>query len=221
MIKFVAMPTLAALAAFAATPALARDPLAPIDDVSPVVRYSSSVSGHPDAFGSVALRAGVTMYDARFRRVAATDARAQEVMALAQPLRGLSPDAQLQAVHRLVKQRVRFVSDLDSLKVSDLWLNAGETLRTGRGDDEDIAIVEMQVLKAAGFPADDLYLSVGRMKGVGAHVLLLARTAQGFVALDHLKAAPEDADLASLEFRPVVTVGADGSWVHGYKTARR
>ena len=46
--------------------------------------------------------------------------------------------------------------------VADFWANAGETLRRGTGDSEDIAIVKMQVLKAAGFNPKDLYISIGR-----------------------------------------------------------
>jgi predicted transglutaminase-like cysteine proteinase len=40
--------------------------------------------------------------------------------------------------------------------VADFWANAGETLRRGTGDAEDIAIAKMQVLKAAGFDPKDL-----------------------------------------------------------------
>lgn len=202
----------------------APDPLAPLDSTA----STSTTSTHfrtadlkPSAFGSVALRAGVTMYDARFRRVSSTDASAPEVMAVAREIRGLSPRSQLVRVHQLVGQRVSFMSDAQALKVSDLWLNAGETLRNGHGDDEDIAIAKMQALKAAGFPARDLYLSVGRMQGVGAHVVLLARTDEGYYALDHLRTSPINANVASGEFKPVVSVGTDGSWVHGYRTARR
>ena len=46
----------------------------------------------------------------------------------------------------------------------------------GAGDSEDIAIVKMQALKLAGWNPRDLYISIGREKGVGAHIVLLART---------------------------------------------
>ena len=46
-----------------------------------------------------------------------------------------------------VNQRVRWMHDLDNMGVGDFWANAGETLRRGTGDSEDIAIVKMQVLE--------------------------------------------------------------------------
>lgn len=168
----------------------------------------------PDIFGTAAIGAGVTFYDARFRRVANADRDDPQVLDLAQQLRGLSPDEQLGAVHRLVTQRVRWVHDLDNVRVSDLWSNAGETLARGTGDSEDIAIVAMQVLKAAGFPARDLYLSIGRQKNVGAHVVLIARTDNGFTVIDDKLARPVPATSASL-FTPVLTVGQGKSFIHG------
>ena len=162
--------------AFAATAGHARDPLAPLDTPETCLSCAPSRDGAPSAYGSVALRAGVTIYDARFRRVARTDARAPIVVDAARSLRGLPPEEQLRRAHAMIRDRVRFMSDPDSMKVADLWANAGETLKAGHGDDEDLAIVEMQVLKAAGFDPDDLFLTVGKSKKVGAHIVLLART---------------------------------------------
>jgi predicted transglutaminase-like cysteine proteinase len=216
MKKIVAITTLAALCAGVAH---ARDPLAPVDTPDTCFTCSTSSDPAPSAYGSVALRAGVTIYDARFRRVAKTDARAPVVMEAAKALRGLSPDAQLRRAHEIVRARVHYMSDPDSMKVSDLWANAGETLDAGHGDDEDLAIAEMQVLKAAGFNPDDLFLTVGKSKSAGAHIVLLARTADGYKMLDQLLPEPVDADVRSASFKPVVSIGTSGSWVHGYRTA--
>ena len=104
--------------------------------------------------------------------------------------------------------------DLDNMGVADFWANAGETLRRGTGDSEDIAIVKMQVLKAAGFDPKDLYISVGRHSSRGAHVLLLARTVSGFFALDD---QVEDILPAgrNTRFTPILTLGQGMSWIHG------
>ena len=131
----------------------------------------------PDVFGTVALKAGVTFYDARFRRVASTDNKDPLVTSLALSAAGLDPVAKLQLVQHEVNRRVRWMHDLDNMGVADFWANAGETLRRGTGDSEDIAIAKMQVLKAAGFSPKDLYISIGRHNVRGAHVLLLARAA--------------------------------------------
>ena len=101
--------------------------------------------------------------------------------------------------------------------VADFWANAGETLRRGTGDSEDIAIVKMQALKAAGFNAKDLYLSVGRHSGRGAHILLLARTPHGFFVLDDQVQGLVSAAHNS-RFTPIMTLGQGKSWLHGRRS---
>lgn len=173
----------------------------------------------PDFAGTAALNAGVTIYDVRFRRVAAADRNDPRILAIAGQLAGLDQTQQLVMVKRLVEQRVRYSSDLDTIKVSDYWSSAGDTLTRGAGDDEDIAIVEMQALKAAGFPAQDLYISVGRHKIQGAHNVLVARTPAGFFMLDAAERAVLSSNSAG-RFVPMLTMGEGRSWVHGYRRGR-
>ena len=101
------------------------------------------------------------------------------------------PVARLALVHGAVTQRVRWSNDLDTYRVSDYWAQAAETLSRGQGDSEDIAVLNMQVLKAAGFSPRDIYLSIGRDKQRGADSLLLVRVAGQFYALDDRRPRPE------------------------------
>ena len=172
----------------------------------------------PDVFGTAAVGAGVTFYDARFRRVANTDRTHPLVIEIAEALRGLRPEEQLVAVDSLVRQKVRWAHDLDTMKVSDLWANAGETLERGAGDSEDIAIVKMQALKLAGWSPRDLYISIGRKKGVGAHIVLLARAPSGFYVLDD-KASRPMAPQAHARFTPILTLSEGKSWIHGRRVS--
>ena len=174
----------------------------------------------PDVFGTVALNAGVTFYDARFRRVASTDARDPLVVRLAAGAASLDPVAKLRMIQDAVNQRVHWAHDLDNMGVADFWANAGETLRRGTGDSEDIAIVKMQVLKAAGFSPKDLYISVGRHSTRGAHILLIARTASGFFALDDGAQDILPANQMS-RFTPIMTLGQGMSWIHGRRVGSR
>lgn len=216
---------LAAVFAFSATPAFSQTLISPAQKpavfhwarpATPAVRVITPAS--PDVFGTAAVSAGVTIYDARFRRVANADRDNPLIASLASKLRGLSPEAQLQAVQSLVLNRVRWMHDLDNMRVSDFWSNAAETLVRGTGDSEDIAIVQMQVLKAAGFDPKDLYISIGRRKNVGAHVVLLARTLSGFYMLDDRLGRPFAARESSL-FTPVLTIGQGMSFIHGRRVA--
>ena len=174
----------------------------------------------PDVFGTVALNAGVTFYDARFRRVASTDARDPLVQRLAAGATSLDPVGKLRMIHQQINHRVRWMHDLDNMGVADFWANAGETLRRGTGDSEDIAIAKMQVLKAAGFNPKDLYISVGRHSTRGAHILLLARTASGFFVLDD-QANDLMTPTQHNRFTPIMTLGQGMSWLHGRRTGTR
>ena len=168
----------------------------------------------PDVFGTAAINAGVTFYDARFRRVSLADRNDPAILAIAERLRGLSPAEQLAVVQNEVLQRIKWTHDLENMRVADFWSNAAETLRRGTGDSEDIAIVEMQALKAAGFNSRDLYISIGRQKPVGAHTVLLARTPDGFIVLDDRVGRPMLAQ-SNRQFTPVLTIGEGKSWIHG------
>jgi predicted transglutaminase-like cysteine proteinase len=197
----------------AAAPASANDPLAPLP-----ARAAIRSAGGPDAFGTSTLNAGITTYDVPFRRVSAADRGDPAVLALAARLRRLDAVRQLAAVKTLVAQRVRLASDPETLGVANLWQNAGEALRRGAGDDEDIAIVMMQVLKAAGWNPRNLFISIGRHRKLGAHAVLLARTPAGFYMLDSAEAGVVKADrAAAARFTPVLSVGPRNSWIHGYR----
>ena len=208
------------IAALAAAPVMAEtsgDPLAAL--TSDIV-----VTGHrvapdsPDVLGTAAIDAGVTIYDVRFRRVSAADAHDPRLKIIADALSGLTPAAQLAKVKLLVARLVHSASDLDTMHVSDYWSNASDTLNRGAGDDEDIAIVEMQALKAAGFPARDLYISVGRSRVRGLHSVLIARIPQGFYMLDDAEPRIVAAmGSASAAFTPIMTIGVGRSWLHGYR----
>jgi predicted transglutaminase-like cysteine proteinase len=213
-----ASPALAKSAEAAASPSKpdAYRPLILDRSAKPVRKNSALILARPaspDVFGTVALNAGVTFYDARFRRVAATDARDPLVMRLAAGAANLDPVGKLRLVQQEISERVRWQHDLDNMGVADFWANAGETLKRGTGDAEDIAIAKMQVLKAAGFDPKDLYISIGRHSSRGAHILLLARTASGFFALDDRDGMVPAGQ--NTRFTPIMTVGQGMSWIHG------
>lgn len=172
----------------------------------------------PDVFGTVAIGAGVTFYDARFRRVSLADRDHPQVLALARSIRGLAPEQQVAAAQAAVLARVRWSHDLENMRVADFWSNAAETLERGTGDSEDIAIAVMQVLKAAGFDPRDLYISIGRHRRAGAHAILLVRTPAGFLMVDDRVGRPLPATADAL-FSPVLTVGQGKSWIHGRRVA--
>jgi len=220
-----AAPALALGAEAAATPSKPNTyrPLILDQTAAPVKKAAHplilSRPASPDVFGTVALNAGVTFYDARFRRVAATDARDPLVQQLAAGAASLDPVGKLRLIQQEINRRVHWAHDLENMGVADFWANAGETLRRGTGDSEDIAIAKMQVLKAAGFNPKDLYISIGRHSTRGAHILLLARTASGWFALDDRDGVQTPAQ--NTRFTPIMTLGQGMSWIHGRRVGTR
>lgn len=211
-----------ASAALLAGTALAADyPKIP-DPLAPQQIIVTGRPKGPDVLGTATLNAGVTIYNARFRRVAADSLADPRVMAIAATLRGLPPEAMLAAAKRAVEARVGFTTDLDAMGVSDYWDEASDTLRRGKGDGEDIAIAEMQVLRAAGYDPDSLWISVGRHKIIGVHSVLFAKTPSGFVMLDATERAPlEVSGRGAGRFVPIFSIGTHGAMVHGVRYTAR
>lgn len=198
------------------------DPLSPSDIGSVVVTGRSTTPSNPDIFGTVALDAGVTPYGARWRRVSAADASDPRIRALGQTVSraSLDPVARLAVVQSEVAHRVHWRRDLDTYRVSDYWAQAGETLSRGAGDSEDIAVLKMQILKAAGFPARDIYLSIGRDRERGADSMLLVRVGSEFYSLDDRESRPLPARTRR-QFTPIFTLGKNSAWIHGSRVATR
>ena len=164
----------------------------------------------PDVFGTVALNAGMTDYDVRWRRVSSAE--------IAAAAAAMDTMHKLALVQSEVNHRVTWRADLDGYGVGDYWANAGETLTRGVGDSEDIAVVKMQALKAAGFSPRDLYLSVGRDKSRGADTLLLVRAEGQFYVLDDRSERPSTTEEYA-RFVPVITLGQGRTWLHGRNIA--
>ena len=204
---------IAVACALATTPLLsgtaAALPSAPVYAFVPV---------NPDVFGTVTLNAGMTNYDVRWRRVSSADKNDPRITAIAAAATGLDPLQTLALIHAEVNRQVKWRTDLDGYGIADYWANAGETLTKRVGDSEDIAVVKIQALKAAGFQPRDLYLSVGRDKSRGADALLLVRAAGKFYVLDDRAARPLTPE-EHARFVPIITLGQGKSWLHGRTVA--
>lgn len=173
----------------------------------------------PNVFGTVALNAGMTAYDVRWRRVSGADQTDPRIAEIAASCVGLPMLQKLALVHTEVNRRVRWRTDLDAYGNADYWANAGETLTKGVGDSEDIAVVKLQALKAAGFSPRDLYLSVGRDSKRGADALLLVRADGRFYVLDDRIDRPLTPE-EHARFAPIITLGGNGkTWLHGRNIA--
>ena len=212
------------VASIAATPAQAdvadsSPGLEAVQQPAIEVRALTAAPVSPDVFGTVALNAGVTLYDVRWRRVTAADRSHPRVLAIAAALRGRDPYTMLAAVQGEVGRRVTWKRDLDGYKISDYWAEAAETLHRGYGDSEDIAVVKIQALKAAGFNPRDLYISVGKDRSRGLDTLLVARANGRFYVLDDRADRPMTPEQHA-SFEPIITLGKGISYLHGRRYHR-
>jgi predicted transglutaminase-like cysteine proteinase len=192
-------------------PAILRDRPA----ISPGV-----ANGHPDIFGSVALRVGHTPLDARWRRVAHSGVGGAAA-AYSASLRGKDAFERLEAVNWYVNKRVRFTDDIRQYGRTDVWAAASETLSRGRGDCEDYAIAKLQMLRRAGIADRDLYLVVVKdLVRRADHAILVVRAAGHMYVLDNGTDELLDSESVS-DYRPVITFAAAGAtWTHGYRVQR-
>jgi predicted transglutaminase-like cysteine proteinase len=175
---------------------------------------------NPDVFGSVALAVPGSALDARWRSVAnsAPPASARWIQAV-HAMAALPERERLTRVNSWVNGAIKFEDDARLYGERDHWASARESLARGRGDCEDYAIAKMQMLRAAGVPAANLYLVIARdLVRRADHAVLAVRMDDGFWILDsggdQVTAAADVRD-----YRPVVTYSAGHTWVHGFQRA--
>lgn len=129
--------------------------------------------------------------------------------------------AKLAAVNAWANSRIRFVEDKALYGKADYWATASETLRARAGDCEDIAIVKMQLLAAAGVPRSDMYLTLARDLARNAdHALLIVKAEGRYWLLDNSTDRLLDA-AQNHDYRPIMSFGASQKWLHGYADAQR
>jgi predicted transglutaminase-like cysteine proteinase len=174
----------------------------------------------PDLMRTVALAVSRTPLADRWRLVAKAPLPDRpEVADLLRELRGQPRTRQLDIVNRWVNHRLAFASDEEVYGEADHWAPLSESLPRGRGDCEDYAIGKMQLLRAAGVPAKDMYFLIARdLVRRADHALLIVRLDGDLLVLD----SSNDLVLADREvqdYQPVMSFSGDQSWLHGYKSA--
>lgn len=155
-----------------------------------------------------------THFDADWRRV-----RSESISrtALKRYLGALPADetGSLSAVNAWVNKRIAYAEDRAVYGTGDYWAGARRTLRTGKGDCEDIALTKMALLAAAGIPRDAMILTVTRdLVRNQDHAVLIVRTGAGYRMLDDATDAVLDA-MPRSDYRAIVSLGARESWLHG------
>ena len=176
--------------------------------------HGTGLPAGPALFGTVALATNTTPYDARWTTVQVQALGSGQRLAAA--ARGLKGVERLRFVNEAVNETIRYRGDGASQGAGDHWATATQTFTRGAGDCEDYAIAKMQVLRAAGVEAHDLFLVIGYDRSAGAHAVLIARLGDQNWVLDNLQPQIRPAGDFDI-FRPIITLSTSGRWLHGYR----
>lgn len=199
-----------------------------------------SADGAPTAiFGSVAIPVAGSVHAGRWRQVLSEQAHAalaapcydarhcggalmQEARRVVENARELERAAKIKLINQFVNSTIRYATDREIYDVADHWATLAETFARGRGDCEDFAIAKMWLLRAAGIDLADMHLSLGlqtRLRQDHAILVVKAEPARNFY-LDNLTSNVELTGGRD-EFQPLLSYGARGVWIHGFRVAAR
>lgn len=166
----------------------------------------------PKFLASIGIPVKNTQYDARWRDVQEAGL-SFECASFVLDRAGPPASAEdLAAFNRLVNQIVRYVEDRER----DDWAKAADTLRTGRGDCEDIAILKLQLLMAVGMREEDGYFTLVRDTQRGRdHAIAVVRLGGRSWMLDSTEDGLRDADGTVPSYQAVVAFSGTRKWLLG------
>jgi len=157
-----------------------------------------------------------TSFDKDWNRVRSHGLSGASAATLVSIGRGAPAMALLGAVNSWTNAKIRYVEDRELYGTADYWASAGETLRRGAGDCEDIAIAKMQLLAALGVDRNAMYLTIARDTVRAAdHAVLVVQVDGKAWLLDNATDRVLDAS-ASYDYRPILSFSQNRKWIHGY-----
>lgn len=196
-------------------------------------RFAAIVAAPERLFGGVEIRVGKTVHAQTWDRLlqekansyfAAECGASREVcesparrMIAAATAKAASEEPR-QAIHRInaaVNRAIRFTPDIDQYAANDHWASAAQTLRSGRGDCEDYAIMKYWALASIGVPMEAMRLVIVRdvRRRLDHAVLALSLDGENLI-LDSLSNNVRS-EAAYQQYEPRLSLAADGAWVHG------
>jgi predicted transglutaminase-like cysteine proteinase len=124
------------------------------------------------------------------------------------------PMAQVRAANQLINAH-RYIEDMPNWNRSDYWATAFEFLKKN-GDCEDFSITKYMLLKAAGYPVENMRVFAVRLRNLGGigHAILIVYQGNKAWVLDNRNPSVMDANLVALEFQPVLSMNEQAWWVH-------
>jgi predicted transglutaminase-like cysteine proteinase len=124
------------------------------------------------------------------------------------------PMAQVRKVNDLINAH-RYIEDRPNWNKDDYWATAFEFLKKN-GDCEDFSITKYMLLKAAGYPVENMRVFAVRLRNQGGigHAILVVYQGNKAWVLDNRVAPVMEASRVALEFQPVLSMNEQMWWVH-------
>jgi predicted transglutaminase-like cysteine proteinase len=108
-----------------------------------------------------------------------------------------------------------YIEDINNWGKSDYWATAFQFLKKS-GDCEDFSIAKYMLLKAAGFPIENMRIVAVRIRSLGGigHAILVVYQGNKAFVLDNRVAPVMDESLVRGEFQPAISLNEQFWWVH-------
>ena len=188
------------------------------EDLSRARAGSTLLPAAPTMLGTSAVPIRAERFTLELGRARQDGRSLPAIQRLVAPARNMRPLDKLKFVQAVVNRQVKWMSDTTLWNRHDYWATAQETLEKGAGDMEDRAIVKLQALRALGFGPNELFLTLARDRVGGPMTVLTARIDGRYYILEDSDAVPFDSEKRRAEFRPLMSFGLAGAWMHVGKT---
>lgn len=167
-----------------------------------------------DFLGSARIRINHTPFNREWQRVS-SQGLAPAHSGLTVGLMAQDEVETLSRVNRWANRSVSYVEDVVNYGQRDYWATASETLRSGRGDCEDFAILKYQMLRALGFDRSRMFLTLARDLVRNAdHAVLIVEVGDETYMLDNATDTLLPAR-SSHDYRPMMSFNSQSAWLHG------
>ena len=125
--------------------------------------------------------------------------------------------AMIREANRLMNDPVQhpYLLDIDNWGKEDYWATTFQFLKKS-GDCEDYAIAKYMVLKAVGYPVENMRIVTVRIRSLGGlgHAVLVVYEGNDAFVLDNRVPAVMNEKLVRIEFQPAISMNEQSWWVH-------
>ena len=127
------------------------------------------------------------------------------------------PMAQIKLANSLMNNPAQhpYIEDINNWGQQEYWATAYQFLRKS-GDCEDYSIAKYMLLKAAGYPVENMRIVAVRIRSLGGigHAILVVYQPDGAYVLDNRVPSVLREALVRGEFQPAISMNEQFWWVH-------